>query len=411
MLQETVALSFQYQFGSSNPLLQIPALRHQNTGKRAWSQPDSGIFARTTLALLLAAALAACATTPQTTPRIAVDRARLEQSRYMEFVYTEKRLSAIDYRRTLAHTNTLAPHLKCRRSIRFSGVHPALGAWIWRSGKLLHNPAVARRFLNRAKTHGISSLYLQILPDLRSFAGFLAMAKNLDIKVYALSGSPDDIDDYGPALHTVDQVLAFNRSHTARFSGIQFDVEPYLLKRYRTDKRGVLKRYVGLLQAISARSSGKIPFGVVVPFWFDQETVEHKNLMGIVSKDADSLAIMSYRTHIDQLLAVSNNGLCYAQMYGKPALLGIELRHIPSETHYFLATPRLSRYIRRSGGRTFLQRDPRDFAHFARRYTVRSPEISFYPHVRAAFLYTRSPIPYRSFSGWIMDGLGRAWIR
>ncbi len=368
---------------------------------------------RTAAAVLLVAVLAGCATapTPATTSLIPVDQVRLARSRYLEFVYAEKRLSAIDYRKTLVNSNKLTPHLQCSTSSLISRNSSVLGAWVWRSTLLLSNPIAAHRFLKRAAQNGIGNLYMQIQPDLGSFPGFINKAKRLHIKVYALTGSPDDVDNYGPALRSIDQVLAFNQSHKGQFSGIQFDVEPYLLKRYQTDKRRILKRYVGLLQAIRARSFGKIRVSVVVPFWFDQETVEHRNLMGIVASDTDSLAIMSYRTHIDQLLAVSNDGLCYAQMYGKPALLGIELRRIPSEIHYFLAVPQLSRYIRRSDGHTFLRKDPRDFIHFARKYTVHGSNISFYPHVHAAFLYTQSPIPYRSFAGWIMDGLGQTWIR
>ncbi len=386
------------------------ALRRQLWRESPGNRAGPGVFARTVLALL-PVFLVACSSVPAISPRIAIDRSRLSRSRYVEFVYAEQRLSAIDYRKNIIHRNAPAPHLQCKPSSTISRVNPVLGAWVWRSDVLLHNRNTAHRFLHEAAAHGIRNLYLQIHPDLESFAGLLNMAKGFDIKVFALTGSPDDVDDYGPALRIIDQVLAYNQSHATRFSGIQFDVEPYLLKRYSTDKHGVLERYAGLLRALHARTLGKIPFGVVVPFWFDQETVGHRNLMGIVSRNADNLAIMSYRTRIGQLLAVSNNGLCYAQMYGKPAMLGIELRHIPSETHYFIAVSQLSRYIRVSGGHSYLPKDPRQFTHYARSYTVNGSAISFYPHVGAAFRYTRSSIQYRSFSGWIMDGLGQAWIR
>ncbi|MHB8256205.1 MAG: hypothetical protein ACYDHY_04300 [Acidiferrobacterales bacterium] len=385
-------------------------LGHPPPCGRTGNRIVSGSLARPAC-LLLAVLLAGCVTTPVTAPGIALDSSRLERSKYLEFVYAGKELPTIEYRQRLVHMNTSVPPLQCPLSSPVTGTRPVVAAWVWRSEALLHDRNAARAFLQRAAAHGISALYLQIHPDLNSFAGFLELARSHNIRVFALGGSPGDVDDYGPDLRTVDRVLAYNRSHTAGFSGIQFDIEPYLLRRYRSNRQAVLRRYAGLLRALHARSAGRIPFEVVIPFWFDQEAVGGRNLEGIVFRNADSVAIMSYRTRIGQLRAISNKGLCYGRMYGKPVMLGIELGHIPTETHYFLAVSQLAPYIRMSDGHPYLAKDPRDFTHYARQYRVPGSEISFYPHVRAAFRYTRSPIPYRSFSGWIMDGLDRVWIR
>ena len=362
-------------------------------------------------AVLLLTLVAGCATQLPSSPGIAISRSRLARARYVEIIYTGRQLSSLDYRDHLFHAHTLARRPPCQPAAPREGFRPPLAAWVWRSDLLLRHPRMATSFLRRAAAHRIRSLYVQIGPNLGSFREFLRLATDLDIRIYALSGSPGDVDNPAVPLGAMGRVIAYNRQHTARFAGIQFDVEPYLLSRYRTDRRRVLTRYVRLLHALRRRSAGKIAYGMVVPFWFNQETVGGRNLMGIVARNADSLAIMSYRTNRDRLLAVSAGALCYAHRYGKPALLGIELRHIPDEIHYFLAARQVSRHLQESGGRFYLNKDPRSFSHYARHYVVPGSEISFYPHVHTALRYTQLPIPYPAFSGWIIDGLGQFWIR
>ena len=103
------------------------------------------------------------------------------------------------------------------------------------------------RLLLSPKEQGVDTIFLQIqdeLPD-ATYRKFIAAARQAEIEVHGLNGHADwayeEKRDEGLAF--IERVRAYNAASAKneRFQGIQLDVEPYQLKRWRTRRAASLQ--------------------------------------------------------------------------------------------------------------------------------------------------------------------------
>lgn len=341
---------------------------------------------------------------------IALEAGPLHGAQFVEFSYVDHRLTKVSYLDQQPQPEQPVPRMACTQVLPAPGRAQNLSAWVWRSSELVQDNNVAALFIQRAHAHGINEINVQVQPELAPFAHLLDVASQSGIRVVALAGSANDVLDPSEPLGVVRNVLQYNATHSHGFSGIQFDIEPYLLKSYRTQETTILDQYIQLLASLKAATTGRIELSVAVPFWFAHKTLHGNNLMGLVAANVDRLAIMSYRTHLDQILDIANNALCVGEMFGKPVDLGLELTRLPDESSIILSKAQINTAIRIQGNQILLTRDPRDIRHVLQRVDIPASRLSFFPDTQKLFAMTRSPVPYRSFHGWIINGLDEVWI-
>ncbi|MHB1332722.1 MAG: hypothetical protein ACYCY1_09005 [Sulfuriferula sp.] len=360
------------------------------------------------LCLVLLEGCASNAPSPSSSS-IALETDPLQRARFVEFSYVDHQLKKVIYLDQSPPPEQSVPRMACTQ------VSPApeqvrnLSVWVWRSSNLVRNNAAAALFIQRAHAHGINEINVQVQPDLASFAHLLDLASQSGIKVVALAGSPDDVLDPKEPLRIVHNVLQYNATHQQGFSGIQFDIEPYLIKSYSAQETSILDQYIQLLASLKAATAGRIELGVAVPFWFAHKTLHGNNLMGLVAANVDRLAIMSYRTQLGQILDIANNALCIGEMFGKPVDLGLEITRLPDESSIILSKAQIDTATRIQGDQILLTRDPRDLHPVVRRVDIPASRLSFFPDTQKLFAMTHSPVPYRSFHGWIINGLDEVW--
>ena len=343
-------------------------------------------------------------------PSIALEAGPLQRARFVEFSYVDHQLKKVIYLDQQPRPEQSVPRMACTQ------VSPApeqvrnLSAWVWRSSELVRNKNAAALFIQRASAHGINEINVHIQPDIASFEHLLDLASQSGIRVVALAGSPDYVLNPNAPLRVVHDVLQYNATHRQGFSGIQFDIEPYLLKSYSAQETLILDQYVQLLASLKAATAGRIELGVAVPFWFAHKTLHGNNLMGLVAANVGRLAIMSYRTQLSQILDIANNALCIGEMFGKPVDLGLEVTRLPDESSVVLSKAQIDTAIRIQGDQILLTRDPRDIHHVVQRVDIPASRLSFFPDTQRLFAMTNSPVPYRSFHGWIINGLDEVWV-
>ena len=290
--------------------------------------------------------------------------------------------------------------------------HPRLerSAWVWQTARLLADPQVAAGFIDRAAAAGMSRLFVQVHADLSSFASLFAMAKAHRITLYALSGDPESVLDPAAALATVDQVIAYNATHTDKFAGIQFDIEPHALPVFRQDPSGTLSRYVALIELLHARVAGRLPLGLAIPFWFDQKTVNGTNLLTTLLGNADELVLMSYRTSVDAIEKISASSLCLAQRSPTKVHLAVELAPIADEQHFISNVSQIEPYLIGDAPLAELRATPATGVPFLQRYTVVGSSLSFYPRQDEALAMMHVDLPFSNFNGWFINGLDKVWL-
>jgi hypothetical protein len=246
--------------------------------------------------------------------------------------------------------------------------------WVWETKQLI-DPAQPKgwdQFLDFCIRQGISQVYLSLdlvpqkseagprfnIPNPDGYRRVLEGAHRLGLTVEALAGSSEWAAEanHPLALAAVDAVLAFNRASpaSARFDGIHFDVEPYLLVGYADPsyRPQLLKEFLEMISkcALRARTEGQIRFGCDVPAWFypskgwgrSELTVDfrgQKKTLGEHLTDLlDTVTLMDYRNEADGsggMIAASLPAIFYAESAGKKIEVGVETSLEPERTHYF----------------------------------------------------------------------------
>lgn len=195
-----------------------------------------------------------------------------------------------------------------------------------------------------AKPYGFNLLTYNSGATLRSF---LSAAHTRGIKVEFLSGDKSWATPEGRATgeNLIDEVTTFNLGGTSaqRFDGIQYDVEPYLL-RSKTDSdaydwdydRGLIwGSYLTLLTNCQTKinnyntaNNPDIRFGAAIPRWY---TPGSTNGPEPIIDRIDYVAIMDYRDQSGQIIADAQDEINYAVTKGKNVYIGVEASH-PTDT-------------------------------------------------------------------------------
>ena len=239
------------------------------------------------------------------------------------------------------------------------------GLWVWNTAEILTDEVEQVSLADFCRRQGIHEVFLQLPREKGELAPtggvllkperwkrFLALLSRNGVRAAALDGSREyALREWHPhVLATVDHVVRYNRSARPeeRFSGVHYDIEPYLLPGFQGGARTrLMGAYLELLKKIGSRvRNAGMTFAADIPFWYDtpDELTGQSSVIeyGGTSKTADrhiidlvdQVVIMDYRTAAygaNGLLALSEGELAYAARTGKKALVGLETTDLPDE--------------------------------------------------------------------------------
>ncbi|HXV69674.1 MAG TPA: hypothetical protein VD738_12205, partial [Nitrospira sp.] len=193
-------------------------------------------------------------------------------------------------------------------------------------------------------------------------------------------------------------------------AGFQFDIEPYLLDGFFNDPRG-FANYLETHARVKRALAGQARLSVVMPFWLTAQSIHNRAVAFAVMDLADEVAIMSYRTDLEELRGLAEDTLRYADLVGIPVWLALETRPLPLEEHVRLqrvnrrelATAHLDRpkrqlvFLPPSGG------ESRDWFRVVQRTTVRPERLTFAGQPRrqieSMIQALDHTVPNRAFTG------------
>jgi hypothetical protein len=294
---------------------------------------------------------------------------------------------------------------------------PGRGFWVWEYRHTLAHPETV---LGACRRYGCGRLLIQMpaLEDAASlweaYAHFLSTAPDQGIEAFALDGYPEAIHTPEALLHKVRRLRAVLAGR--RWAGIQLDIEPYLLADFFVDETG-LERYLAVLEQIRQALEGQARLSVVIPFWFTAQTLRGRPVAFTVLDRADEVAVMSYRTRLDELRAITEDILRYGDLVGTPVWLALETQPLPVERHVVLKSePRhtlADAYVDQTGQRLVLRRPPatEDLAWFRVHHhtTVRPERLTFAgqtrTQVRAAVAAVVASVTHPSLAGMLIHDL------
>ncbi len=237
--------------------------------------------------------------------------------------------------------------------------------WVWNTSEILNSQEKQLDLMRFLEAQGFTHLFLQ-LPNEKERIGLagevtleaeklrplIASISRRGIQVHALDGFKNYAlpEWHERVLLTLENVVRYNQAsdRQERFSGVHYDIEPYLLPGFVGPRRQrVLQGYLELLERISQRArQARLVFGADIPFWYDAadeltgeiHPVEFHGVRKFASQHVidlvDQVAIMDYRTTAygaDGIIALAQDELFYAAEKGKQVFIGMETTELPDE--------------------------------------------------------------------------------
>lgn len=187
------------------------------------------------------------------------------------------------------------------------------GTWIWDSTMILREQ---ENLLQFALDNRVTNIYLHIDQDRvsqQAYQSFIRRAHELNMKVEALAGTPEWV--FADQHHRIQRFIAWVAQYNAsvepneRFVGLHFDIEPYALEEWETDRQGILENWMDTIRFIEEGTKA-VDAGFTlffdIPFWIHKISIpgtEYSFSAWLLEK-ADGLVIMDYRN-----AALGNNGM------------------------------------------------------------------------------------------------------
>lgn len=219
-----------------------------------------------------------------------------------------------------------------------------VGFWVWDYRAAITDP---HAMIKACQNAGCSRVLIQI-PAISedetlwvSYATLFPFAKAKHIDAFALDGYPEAIEEPEVLAAKVKKLLSL--VHRDAIAGVQVDIEPYLVPGFFADASGP-RRYLNTIDHLKEAIAGRTRLSIVMPFWFTSLTAQGRPIAYSVIDRVDEVAIMSYRTELDEIQAIADDTLRYGTLVQVPVWLAVETTPLPVERHVVL---------RREGRREF----------------------------------------------------------
>lgn len=189
-------------------------------------------------------------------------------------------------------------------------------------------------FASFCKAYRINRVYQCIYDDwstydIKTFVG--TMQKN-KILVNWLTGEANWIltENHGHITEEIQKVVNYNMSvqnDYEKIGTVQFDIEPYTIDLWDTDKDSAVKLYQdAILLAYEGCIANQLSLNACVPTWFEQQMYNNEygqgNLFDFVSKHSSSTVLMSYST--SYYVSMSEDEIRIGSENGKNVAVGLE---------------------------------------------------------------------------------------
>ncbi len=250
------------------------------------------------------------------------------------------------------------------------------GTWLW-TPTVEMTPKYVNEIITGAKRNGVRNIYLSIdsyldiyvMPDGKEkenkkktfdsiIQSFITVAHKNNMTVDAEAGWrnwAEPGNEY-KAFAIVDYAMQFNATHDEKFRGFQYDIEPYMLDYYQTDKKAVLRNFVDLVKkTVALLENSDLEFSVVIPDFYDGASGEtprfiyginysytFTHLLRVLDrKPGSTILVMAYRNQsegADGSIEISEDEILSADGYSTKVVVAQETGDILPTSFTFYNT-------------------------------------------------------------------------
>ncbi|MFW2403372.1 MAG: hypothetical protein ACN4GT_01315 [Gammaproteobacteria bacterium] len=215
----------------------------------------------------------------------------------------------------------------------------ARATWIWRHNRWSSDPAeLVSELVDAAMTTVFVAIPLGgsplrvTQPD--ALARFIDIATDAGIAVWAVEGDPEAITPEGRNnfRSRAHAFVEFNsgRRMDQRLRGIQYDIEPYLIRGFDLDPETWLAAYIETLRELHEIAS--VPIEAAVPFWWADLDLNGRPVIDAMAQYVVGITVMNYRTESQQILANAAPYLKWGHEYARHVRMALEAGPIEDQT-------------------------------------------------------------------------------
>ncbi|MBU0474381.1 MAG: T9SS type A sorting domain-containing protein [Bacteroidetes bacterium] len=200
--------------------------------------------------------------------------------------------------------------------------------------------------------HRISVLFLDcksgVYDNQDKLRNFISEASDSGITIEYLDGDPTWATyNRETGFERIQKAIEFNAAtliDKEKIKGIQFDVEPYLLKEsrgymppyYDVERMVVWNLFVTFVdscQKIIDSAKTDLYFGIAIPRWYENHVGEEE--LKRLQEKVDYVAIMDYNENSDVIIRDAENEINNANELSKKVWIGVETKEVTPETVSF----------------------------------------------------------------------------
>lgn len=204
--------------------------------------------------------------------------------------------------------------------------------WLWDT-TLINTNAGRNAVLQFARRQQITRIYLQVNTSVAKYAyrAFIRSATSSGIQIHALDGAPDWVlpNQQIRISSLVNWVKTYNSSVTANewFTGIQVDIEPYLLPEWYQDQDTTVTNWLDALTLFANEAQDpSLIISCTLPYWVDEIIVPviGGTLIESVFQLMNEVTLMSYRDQAQAVVDITDTKLTLADGLGKKIFVAVE---------------------------------------------------------------------------------------
>lgn len=203
-----------------------------------------------------------------------------------------------------------------------------ISMWNWENSTWYQSP---EQFISKIKSKGINEVYLQLfiennkIKNKEQLIQLLAFASQNQIKIIAVEGSPEMVTESGlqNAIGRNQIIKQFCIEYESQpcFAGIQYDIEPYILKGYNQDPNKIWQMWIHAVKKLSESWGDKIE--IVIPFWL-RKIDNGEQIVQNIKPYTSKYIVMAYRTDYLDIYNLSASWLYWGDKNEQRIIIALE---------------------------------------------------------------------------------------
>ena len=213
--------------------------------------------------------------------------------------------------------------------------------WIWRTESWRHRRDRLFALLNKYQANRV---FISVEMDeskgeilhAEELRAFITEAEDRAIAVWVVEGDPHATLPGGQAQFVTRAKILhqYNLDNTkhGRLAGVQYDIEPYLVRGWDLMQEQWFIAYIETLRRI--RQELTLPIEIAIPFWWQFKSINNEALLDAMAPYIDSINVMNYRTDVELIKKFAQPFLEWGLEANKKVSIALEAGPIPDETRW-----------------------------------------------------------------------------